>query len=200
MDDGYLIEIKEETVQRQPDGRFVGRPIRSGETEAWHDLSGDEVVSMNLWGFSEGIFDDLNRALRRFDPSSVPHTEKKPPKLLLPDVAGAVVRAGLAQMPSSETTGRCIGITHPDDLPLVRSSIADLERARSLLAPDVWSFCTQPADFDLVDVFAVDDVEVPEELTQPRWNVAPQAGVLAVSSPAEAAVCAQRDHSRVRLR
>jgi putative SOS response-associated peptidase YedK len=34
---------------------------------------------------------------------------------------------------------------------------------------------------DIVDVFEVDDVEVPEELTRPRWNVAPQAGVLAVT-------------------
>src|ERR1700690_3128390 len=34
---------------------------------------------------------------------------------------------------------------------------------------------------DIVDVFSVDDVEVPDELTQPRWNIAPQAGVLAVT-------------------
>jgi len=32
-----------------------------------------------------------------------------------------------------------------------------------------------------VDVFEIDDVEVPEELTQPRWDIAPQAGVLAVT-------------------
>ncbi len=34
---------------------------------------------------------------------------------------------------------------------------------------------------DIVDVFAVDDVEVPDELARPRWNIAPQAGVLAVT-------------------
>lgn len=33
---------------------------------------------------------------------------------------------------------------------------------------------------DIVGIFGVDDIEVPEELTLPRWNIAPTAGVLAV--------------------
>jgi putative SOS response-associated peptidase YedK len=33
---------------------------------------------------------------------------------------------------------------------------------------------------DVAGIFEVDDIEVPEELLAPRWNVAPQAGVLAV--------------------
>ncbi|HEV8063458.1 MAG TPA: SOS response-associated peptidase [Acidimicrobiales bacterium] len=35
---------------------------------------------------------------------------------------------------------------------------------------------------DIAAIFEVEDVDVPEELALPRWNVAPQAGVLAVRS------------------
>jgi putative SOS response-associated peptidase YedK len=35
---------------------------------------------------------------------------------------------------------------------------------------------------DIAAIFAVEDIDVPEELALPRWNVAPQAGVLAVRS------------------
>ena len=60
----------------------------------------------------------------------MPHTAEKPPELLLPDVAAGTVNAGLARMRVVETSGRCIGITHPDDLPLVRVIVADLEQGR----------------------------------------------------------------------
>jgi hypothetical protein len=88
------------------------------------DLSGGEIVSMNLWGFSNGIFDDLDRALASFDPVTAPHTEGKPPEVLLPDVVARLVAAGLARVRVVETAGRCIGLTHPDDIPLVRSIVA----------------------------------------------------------------------------
>jgi hypothetical protein len=91
-------------------------------------LSGEEVVSMNLWGFSEGIFDDLGRAIALFDPATAPHAEGKPPELLLPDVVAHLVATDLARVRVVETTGRCIGLTHPDDLPLVRKIVGS-ERA-----------------------------------------------------------------------
>lgn len=38
---------------------------------------------------------------------------------------------------------------------------------------------SRPID-DVAQLFEVDDVDVPDELAAPRWNIAPQAGVLAV--------------------
>jgi hypothetical protein len=125
--DGYLDGVWEHTVQRDPEsGGFLGRPIHAAASEA-AILSGDEVVSMNLWGFSEGVFDDLDRALAAFDPATAPHGEGKPPELLLPDVVARLVEADLVRVRVVETDGRCIGITHPDDLPLVRSIVARLD-------------------------------------------------------------------------
>ncbi len=40
---------------------------------------------------------------------------------------------------------------------------------------------SRPVD-EIADLLNADDIEVPAELTEPRWNVAPQAAVLAVTS------------------
>jgi hypothetical protein len=125
--DGYLDVVQEQNVERVPGGGFSGKPIRARDSDPAHRLSGEEVVSMNLWGFSEGIFDDLGRAIARFDPATAPHSEGKPPELLLPDVVAHLVATDLARVRVVETTGRCIGLTHPDDLPLVRK-IVESER------------------------------------------------------------------------
>jgi hypothetical protein len=121
---GYLDVVEELTVQRRAGGGFSGRPIRAAASEAAMDLSGDEVVSMNLWGFSEGIYDDLDRALASFDPTTAPRAADKPPEVLLPDVVARLVISGLARVRVVVTTGRCIGLTHPDDLPLVQTIVA----------------------------------------------------------------------------
>ncbi len=123
--DGYLEAVVEQTVQRNvADGGFTGRPLLSDPSDPPTVLTGGEVVSMNLWGFSEGIFDDLERALDRFDPEAAPHDASKPPELLLPDVVAHLVGKDLARVRVVPTGGRCIGLTHPDDVPLVREIVA----------------------------------------------------------------------------
>jgi hypothetical protein len=119
---GQLRRIVEEKVERR-EGRFVAYPI-GGRPEEGIPLSGEETVSMNLWGFDESIFADLDEALERFDPQATPHEPGKPPELLLPSVVGALVAAGRAEVRVRRADGRCIGITHPDDLAVVRELVA----------------------------------------------------------------------------
>lgn len=122
--DGYLDVVLEQTVQRAPTGGFAGRPIGATASDPPAELTGEEIVSMNLWAFSEGIYDDLNRALARFDPETAPHAEGKPPELLLPDVVAYLVASDLARVRVVEAPGRCIGLTYPDDVPLVQAIVA----------------------------------------------------------------------------
>ncbi|MGO9557818.1 MAG: NTP transferase domain-containing protein [Acidimicrobiales bacterium] len=120
---GELVRIVEQQVVRQDD-RFSGKAIGACDDEAPHALSSAEVVSMNLWGFDGSIFEDLDRALAGFDPDTAPHQPGKPPELLLPVVVGELVAAGSVSVRVAQASGRCIGITHPDDLPLVRDMVA----------------------------------------------------------------------------
>jgi hypothetical protein len=125
---GYLDVVREQTVQRDAAGGFTTRLIHAPPTAPAEApearLSGEEVVSMNLWGFSNGIYDDLDRALASFDPTTAPHAEGRPPEVLLPDVVARLVASGLARVRVVETEGRCVGLTHPDDVPLLRAILA----------------------------------------------------------------------------
>jgi hypothetical protein len=122
-DDGALVRIVEQNVVREANG-YSGKAIHAPATEARHALTGEEVVSMNLWGFSPSIFGELDAALDAFEPETAPHSLGKPPELLLPTVVGNLVEAGRARVLVTRTEGRCIGLTHPDDLPLVRDIVA----------------------------------------------------------------------------
>jgi hypothetical protein len=123
--DGYLSRIVEHRVQRLAGGGFEGSPRGgdgAGETRL---LTGDEQVSMNLWGFAESMLEELDGGLDAFDPETAPREEGKPPELLLPEVVGQAVAAGRARIRVVASNSRCIGLTHPGDLPLVRKLVAE---------------------------------------------------------------------------
>ncbi|HET9091564.1 MAG TPA: hypothetical protein VFN50_04085, partial [Acidimicrobiales bacterium] len=119
--EGELLRIVEQSVERRGEA-FAATPLGNGA--AARLLSGDETVSMNLWGFSPSVFGELERALGDFDPETAPHPPGKPAELLLPSVVGDLVSGGKVTVRVREAAGRCIGITHPDDLPLVRGLVA----------------------------------------------------------------------------
>ncbi len=121
-DDADLVEIVEQKVTAC-EGGFLGVPVSSPGSEP-AKLSGDELVSMNLWGMQPVMLDRLKRALDEFDPPPPPPDAEKPPELLLPEVVGRLVRSGEEQVKVHETSASCIGITHPDDLEFVRKSLA----------------------------------------------------------------------------
>lgn len=120
---GELVRIVEQSVQRQ-DGAFSARPIHAPAEAEDHLLTGGETVSMNLWGFDRSIFAALDEAIEAFDPATAPHQPGKPPELLLPSVVGDLVTAGRARVLVEQVAGRCIGLTHPDDLEMVRAIVA----------------------------------------------------------------------------
>jgi hypothetical protein len=121
--DGNLVRIVEQEVRREGDG-YVGRPIGSRDEVPWEPLGPDTVVSMNLWGLAESMLDHLDAALASFDPSTAPHSPGKPPELLLPSVVGGLVADGEISVRVRPTGGRCVGLTHPDDVALVREIVA----------------------------------------------------------------------------
>lgn len=120
LDEGRrLADLVEHHVSARPDGSFAAMPLVGAAGE--RILSGDEPVSMNLWGFYPRIFDALADAAARQAPG--PGGE-----LLLPDVLGALVRGGGERVQVVPTRSACVGITHRDDLALVRASVAEQER------------------------------------------------------------------------
>ena len=117
--DGYLADVRERTrIQR------VGDVIQYSDGEAPPiPLSGDSVVSLNIWGFTQSIFDELAtrfEAFLRQDPAKLIRTE-----FYVPEVVGALVREGLARVKVLPTTERWLGVTYREDRPLVQATIAE---------------------------------------------------------------------------
>jgi hypothetical protein len=110
-DDGMLIGVDERRqVTAQPDGRFL-----AGDGREPAELSGDARVSMNLWGFTPAFHKTLQRAMD----AAVDASEEA--EVLLPEVVAESLSTSSFRV--LEAQGRCIGVTHPDDLSLVQAEL-----------------------------------------------------------------------------
>jgi hypothetical protein len=90
-------------------------------------LSPEALVSMNLWGFQPNIWPLLHREMEE-------HDFEDSAEVLLPTfVANIMARDGLA-FTVLETTSRCIGVTHAEDLPLAQFLVR--EEIKSGLRPE----------------------------------------------------------------
>jgi GTP:adenosylcobinamide-phosphate guanylyltransferase len=120
---GELKRIVERTVQLRANGAFEARPLTGPESDGVStsplQLSGDACVSMNLWGFHPRVFDDLHAEIASFDQTTVGARE-----LILPDVICRVVSSGRDVVHVVKTSARCIGITHREDIAIVREELA----------------------------------------------------------------------------
>ena len=114
---GSLQAIVEHRVEPAEAGGFLAVPL--DDDRPTRHLGGQELVSMNLWGFESRILDRLEEALERFVPGQ--HGRRE---LLLPDVVGRLVAAGEDEVRVVVTTSRCIGVTHQEDLALVGEELA----------------------------------------------------------------------------
>jgi CTP:molybdopterin cytidylyltransferase MocA len=125
-DDGTLLALEERRhVTPLPDGRFVADDGRQPR-----ELDPDQPVSVNLWGFSPAMHEVFAAAM------AVPSSGE----VLLPDVVhhllvgradgvlgGGGARhggAGRFRIDVLRAAGRCIGVTHADDVPLVTAALA----------------------------------------------------------------------------
>ncbi len=90
-------------------------------------LSPEALVSMNLWGFQPNIWPLLHREVQE-------HDFDASPEVLLPTfVANTMARDAMA-FTVLETSSRCIGVTHAEDLPLAQFLVR--EEIKSGLRPE----------------------------------------------------------------
>jgi hypothetical protein len=110
--DGQLLSVDERRqVTPLADGGFA-----VGDGKEPSTLSPDVRVSMNLWGFTPSFHLALQKAMEAANDAS------EEAEVLLPEV----VAHSLASYPFTvlPATGRCIGVTHPDDLALVQAELS----------------------------------------------------------------------------
>jgi hypothetical protein len=118
--DGYLVGIRELLkVKRFPDG------VKHTENDVtWMSLDPANWASMNFWGFTPVLFDELERLFPEFLMRNAGNILKA--EFLIPVAIGELLREGRVRVKILPTRERWFGVTYPQDRPLFRSAILEL--------------------------------------------------------------------------
>lgn len=122
-DNGYLETIIERTsIIKTADGAAY----TEDDGATYIPLPEDTLVSMNMWGFVPGIFDELQKSMDRFFAEEV---EKNPMKAecYLPMEVGRMINEGKAAVKVLSSKDRWFGVTYKEDKPFVEESVSRLK-------------------------------------------------------------------------
>ncbi|MHB9137880.1 MAG: nucleotidyltransferase family protein [Victivallaceae bacterium] len=118
IDNGYLASVTEMTkIERS------GNTARNIEEGAQCDLTGDEIVSMNMWGFTPSLFEHLERLFIKFLQAD---GQKEKSEFYIPYVADTLIKEGNAEVKVMESRDSWFGITYREDKENVVKSIQAL--------------------------------------------------------------------------
>ena len=98
-------------------------------------LSGDEIVSMNMWGFTPGIFAQLERLFADFLKE---HGKQEKAEFFIPTAVNELIRHNGARVKVLPTSDSWFGVTYREDCPHVMDSIRQLI-ARGNYPEELWS-------------------------------------------------------------
>jgi NDP-sugar pyrophosphorylase family protein len=117
-----LLQSIVETVQieKKPDG--ASAPDHDGKILKF---TGEEIVSMNLWGFKQSCFSFLDEAFRNFINDSGMDLKSE---LYIPTALDRFVRSGQITIKILMTNERWFGVTYREDKPFVVESLKKMIR------------------------------------------------------------------------
>lgn len=116
--DGCLKSVVEMTsIERDGEEIKAGSDIR---------LSGDELVSMNMWGFMPDVFEKLRRRFQQFLETNGSDLRAE---CYLPNTVNSLIQSGESRMRVLSTSEAWFGVTYREDRPHVVESIGRLVRS-----------------------------------------------------------------------
>ena len=119
---GMLKSVTEMTGIEKRDGGAFQENADGSVTQ----LTGNEIVSMNMWGFTPGLFMHLEKKFREF--LELRGAEMKS-EFYIPSVVDELIGQGLADTRVLETDSTWFGVTYQEDKPHVIGSIRSLIEA-----------------------------------------------------------------------
>ena len=107
--DGYLTRLVESSIEKR-DGKLVATPLEGGDDFV---VSGDDLVSMNMFGFTPELFKCLEREFPKFLDSHKDNMEKC--EYLIPTIVFEQIEKGEASVEVLKTDAVWQGITYRED-------------------------------------------------------------------------------------
>lgn len=114
----YLLNITEFQKIEKKEGEILAR-----KDSEIIKLSGEEMVSMNLFGFSPSIFPFLEKDFKEFLKEK---GSDRQAEFLLPEVVGKLVKENKIKIKVIPTFSRWFGVTNPEDIEFARDKIKNL--------------------------------------------------------------------------
>ena len=112
--DELITVIETHDIKRNRNGIACDRDI---------NLSGKELVSMNMWGFTPLIFSHLESMFSKFLKDN---TRDLKSEFLIPSVVNDLIKSGEEQVYVLQSSSTWFGVTYKEDRPFVLSQIKKL--------------------------------------------------------------------------
>jgi len=115
--DGYLESVTEMTkIERDTDGRGSGAKTVGPDGHVLK-LTGDETVSMNMWGFTPELFGDLKKLFVEF---LTKHGTEEKSEFYIPAAVNDLLRSKSARVKVLRTPDPWFGVTYREDKLIAR--------------------------------------------------------------------------------
>ena len=129
-----LTDIHERTrIEKQSDGSAA---YTEDDGRTWISLPDDAVVSMNMWGFTRSMMEELKD---RFPKALEKGLKENPLKCeyFLPFVVDELIREDRAEVKVLTSRDRWYGVTYKEDKPTVVQAVRDMKE-RGLYPEKLW--------------------------------------------------------------
>ena len=130
---GYLDSVVERT-------KIVKGEVMPRYTEddgaTWTDISGDTIVSMNMWGFTRSFLDEAQARFPGFLDEAI-KTNPMKGEYFLPGVVSQLLDEGKARARVLSSEDKWYGVTYKEDKPVVVEALARMRR-EGLYPMDLW--------------------------------------------------------------
>ena len=132
VENGNLKSITERTkiYKDSNDAKFT----EDGET--FTHVPGETIVSMNLWGFTHKMMDELQRRFPAFLDKNLPANPNKC-EYFLPSVVNEQIKENLSFVRVLPCEEKWYGVTYKEDLASVKSAIADMKE-QGIYTKELW--------------------------------------------------------------
>lgn len=116
---GELVSVTERT---RIEKRGQGAAWTEDEGATWNELSFGTIVSMNMWGFTEGFLGEIEKGFAAFLEKGLKENPLKC-EYFLPAVVGSLLREEKASVAVLTTADKWYGVTYREDKPVVEQAI-----------------------------------------------------------------------------
>ena len=122
---GELVEIKERTRIEQHGKEIV---YSEDEGKTWVSIDGETLVSMNMWGFTRSILEEIQAGFPAFLEKGLQENPMKC-EYFLPSVVSNLLEENRATVAVLESEDKWYGVTYKEDKPVVVAAIQALKDA-----------------------------------------------------------------------